>query len=243
LWWQGDLRGLEGLRQLETIIVPVFRAGDDLELAKALLALADLMRRHGGRDPEVRTTFADAYATAEGRGDWTVAGVVVDQWWAYLASLRDVDGLIDLMLRCRGVPQLGSPSLRVRAQMAACRSTEPIVAEQLGRRAMAALSAHNEPAAWDVLIPLVETLELAGRGDEAWALTEQAWIDGCTSAAVLDRLSSRLERDEDYTRAVEVCARGLRTPPAGTPAPILSVLKKRHRRCQERLARSARLFG
>jgi DNA polymerase III epsilon subunit-like protein len=248
LWWEGDLRGLEGITQLEQVIVPGFRATEDPELASALLALADLLRRHGGRDAEVRAAFAEAFAVTVRRGDGQHLGRVVEPWCSYLAALRDTAGLVALALRSMEAGLDAQPLII--DQILRSRAAEPLVAEQLAREAIDAFAARGEPArAWDMLAALVDTLAFSGRSSDADAQLEAAWRSGCGSALVLDRLSSRLEQAEDYGRAVEVCARALATPPSRqtatdpAAAAALNVIRKRHRRCQERLAREATLFG
>ncbi|HWW54164.1 MAG TPA: hypothetical protein VNY84_10365, partial [Acidimicrobiales bacterium] len=217
-----------------------FRANDDPELAKALMAMADLLRRHGGRDAEVRATLSEAYEAGLRRADWDGLALLVDQWWAYLAALRDIDGLAELLLRCADSPRLGDPIERLRAQIARSRGTEPLVADQLARRAIDALAAGGEQArSWDALALLVDTLD----ENEGLALLENAWTSGCQSPAILDRLSDRLERAARYDAAADVCARGLAAPPTSSPAAVAETLRKRHRRCQQRLAEEATLFG
>jgi DNA polymerase III epsilon subunit family exonuclease len=247
LWWQGDFRGLEGITQLQDIVVPAFRTNNDPELITALLALADLLRRHGGRDAEVRASFEEAYGVAAAGGDGQVLDTVVEGWWAYLATLRDVDGMVHLM----GLSDRGPA--RARAQVIASRGEEPAVAEQLARGAVAALAGPGGPtgpsgpgrrgdgdAAGRMLVILAEILETAGQRTDAEALIEEAWAAGSQSTAVLDRLSRHLEQSDDAARALEVCARALAHP---TDPNLIETLRKRHRRCQERLARSATLFG
>jgi hypothetical protein len=124
----------------------------------------------------------------------------------------------------------------------ASRSEEPAVAERLARGAIAALAGglcHGD-ADGRMLVLLAETLDTAGRQPEALALVEEAWANGSQSTAILDRLSRHLEQSDDHARAVEVCARALAHP---TDPNLVDTLRKRHRRCQERLARSATLFG
>ena len=240
VWWQGDFRGLEGITQLQDVVLPAFRDNDDPELAKALMAMADLLRRHGGRDAEVRATLSEAYEAGLRRGDWAGLVLLVDQWWAYLAALRDTDGLVELLLRCADSPMLGDPIERLRTQIVRSRGTEPLVADQLARRAITALAAGGQQErAWDALALLVDTLDET----EGLALLEEAWTSGCQSPAILDRLSDRLERAARYEAAAEVCARGLATPASPGTGGVVETLRKRHRRCQQRLAEEATLFG
>jgi DNA polymerase III epsilon subunit-like protein len=249
LWWEADLRGLEGIAQLEQSIVPGFRAADDPELVSALLALADLLRRHGGRDGEVRAIFAEAFAVSVQRGDAQPLARVVEAWWTYLAALRDTAALVALALGSIDAGLDAQPLII--DQIVRSRTAEPLVAEQLAREAIAAFAARQESGrAWDVTAALVDTLAFAGRVTDADTQLEAAWTSGCGNALVLDRLSNRLEQIGDYRRAAEVCARALAhgsaaTTAASTPtvAAALNVLRKRHRRCQERLAREATLFG
>jgi DNA polymerase III epsilon subunit-like protein len=230
LWWQGDFRGLEGITQLQDVVLPAFRFNADPELIAALLALADLLRRHGGRDAEVRATFEESYGLAA--DDAGALDAVVDQWWAYLAALRDIDGMVRLI----GLSDRGAD--RVRAHVILSRGEEPAVAEQLARGAVAALG--DGESGGRMLAVLAETLELTGREAEAIALMEAEWTSGSQSSAVLDYLSRHLEQCDEHARAVEVCARALAHP---ADANLIDTLRKRHRRCQERLARSATLFG
>ena len=253
LWWEADLRGLEGIAQLEDTILPGFRAAGDPELASALLALADLLRRHGGRDGEVREVLAEAFAVALHRDEDQQLALVVEAWWAYLAALRDTGGLVALALRSAAAGLDAQPLIV--DQIVRSRAAEPLVAERLAREAIDAFAARQEShRAWEVLAVLVDTLAFMGRSAEADAQLEAAWSQGCDSALVLDRLSDRLEQAEDYGRAVEVCARALASasgrlapsaPSSSAPAvaAALRVIRKRHRRCQERLARQATLFG
>jgi DNA polymerase III epsilon subunit-like protein len=284
LWWQGDFRGAGGITQLQETILPSFRATDDAELIAALLALADLWRRHGGRDAEVRAAFEEAYAVAERRHAWAPLDAVAEQWSRYLGALRASAAQVELLLRCLETSRLGTPEGethhlntasganttgevadramdRVKAQVASSRRDEPVVAEQMARGAMAALSARGENGrAFAMLALLVETLDLAGRHDDAEALLEEAWAGGCTDLAVLDRLSRRLEQAGAHERAVQVCAQALggatdakratTTRRATSPSEadtgqsaLRDSLRHRHRRCQQLLAQDATLFG
>jgi len=246
LWWEGDFRGLAGIEQLQERILPTFRAGDDPELTAALLALADLLRRHGGRDAEVRAVLAEAYGLATRRGDWDSLNRVVEQWAAHLAALRDVAGQVELMsltLDTPGCPWNPHPVSRLAASVVASSHAEPLVAEGLAGTARAALAGRGDQRGdGEVLAAWVRCLERAGREAEAVALVEQAWNDGVAEAGLLDWLSQRLERADDVVRALDVCARALAAPRAGD-AQVLESLRKRHKRCQERLAKGATLFG
>jgi hypothetical protein len=240
LWWEADLRGLEGIAHLEQAIVPAFRSTDDPELVSALLALADLLRRHGGRDGEVRALFAEAFAVAARRDDHQLLVRVVDAWWVYLAALRDTAALVELALI--GLNAGLEAQHLLTEQIVRSRSAEPLVSERLAREAMQALAARRETdRAWAVLAALVDTLAFSDRVSEADAQLEEAWTSGCTSPLVLDRWSGRLEQAEEYGRAVEVCARALAS--TQTQDVALIAIRKRHRRCQELLARQATLFG
>jgi hypothetical protein len=223
--------------------VPAFRAKDDPELATALTALADLLRRHGGRDDEVRAAFDDAFAVATRRRDWDALNALVRDWTAHLAALRDTGAQVALMMRCLDVPCPWQPlpieSLAARVAVGA--GVEPLIAQELAERARVALRAIGEQAAGDaVLMALVEGLESAGRAGVAAAVLDAAWLEGCTAPRVLDRLSGRLESDAYYAQAVEVCARALSARGRGGDAATLAAIKRRYRRCQGRLA--ARLF-
>jgi hypothetical protein len=247
LWWEGDFRGLPGLDQLENVVVPAFRSDDDPELVAALSALADLLRRHGGRDADVRAALAEAYDIATSRGDWDRVSAVVDQWGDHLAALRDTDALVDLMLRgldTPGCPWAPDPIERTTTRVAASAADEPVVAERLAQHALATLRARrDEVGAGDMLAALIRAVEVAGRHDDAIALAEQAWTDGTVVPAILNRLSQHLEQAGDDARAAEVCARALARPGRARDAAVLTALRKRHRSCQERLSRSATLFG
>ena len=246
-WWQGDLRGLDGIKELEAVIVPAFRATDDPELAAALLALADLLRRHGGRDSEVRATFAEAYGAAARRNDIDTLNLLVDRWSAYLATLRDTTGQVALLLRCSHDPRITSPVARLNAEVARSFKAEPAVSQRLAHEAMAALRAsdvgEDRDAEWDVLAGFVGTLEQAGYSAEADALIERAWAAGCDAPQLLEPFSRRLEQAQDYARAAEVCGRVLRSPTGRVNPALMVVVRKRHRRCQEKLARAQTLFG
>ena len=244
LWWEADLRGLGGITLLEQSIVPDFRTADDPELVSALLAFADLLRRHGGRDGEVRAVFSEAFAVAVRKGQGQGLARIVESWWTYLAALRDTAGLVDLALASVDVGLDTHPL--VIDQIVRSRVDEPLVAEQLARQAIDALTARGELArAWDVLAALVDTIALTGRSADADAQLEAAWLSGCSGALVLERLSSRLEQDADYGRAAAVCARALASAPTVSLATeaALKVIRKRYHRCQERLASEATLFG
>ena len=246
-WWEGDLRGLEGINELQAVIVPAFRANDDPELAAALLALADLLRRHGGRDTEVRATFAEAYDVSGRRDDIDRLNVLVDRWWAYLASLRDTAGQIELMLLAMDDTRISSPVARLEAEISRSYPSEPVVAARLAREAMAALVRRGTPAdlasRWDVLVGFVAVLERNGQSDEAKLLVDEAWTAGCDAPPLLEPLSRRLEQTADYARAAEVCARVLRAPAGRFDPALVAALRKRYRRCQQQLARAGTLFG
>jgi DNA polymerase-3 subunit epsilon len=242
VWWEGDFRGLEGLAQLQDIVVPAFKANDDPELLAALVGLADLLRRHGGRDAEVRATLEEAYLVGLRRRDWAGLRRLVHEWWSYLASLRDVDGLVALLVRVAAEPALGDPIEMLRAQMTKSKASEPLVADDLVRRAVAVLSEGDGPPAlaWEALAVLVDSLD---DGEESLAVMQTAFRSGCDALAILDRLSERLERAGRFEEAAEVCARGLGTAPAPEQLARLTALRQRHRRCQQRLAQAATLFG
>ena len=244
LWWQSELRGLDGIAQLESTIVPSFRAADDPELLNALLALADLLRRHGGRDQDVRLTLADALTEARRRDDSDAVAVVAAQWWGYLSDLRDTRAMAALAVQHQddGFDALAL----VTDQMARSRTAEPLVAERLALDTVAALTGcGRQGRAWPIVAALADTLRYVGRTAEADARLQQAWEQGCAHPIVLDRLSGRLEEEGDHGRAVEVCARALGGAHAADPATAasLAALRKRYRRCQERLAKAATLFG
>jgi hypothetical protein len=97
--------------------------------------------------------------------------------------------------------------------------------------------------AWMVLAALAQTLDSTGHAEQAAVLRQEAWMDGCDEAGILERLSAHLEDCGDDVRAVEVCARALASAPPAEQAPVVAAIRKRHRRCQQRLARTHTLFG
>lgn len=242
-WWRGGFDGLAGITDLQRIIDD-FRARQALEVVEALLAQADLLARHGGRGDEVRARLDEAFTAglvlARATHDWDQFTEAVDQAWFWLEARRDTDAQVALARRCLDdTPDcpwsdFDTPAQRLVAQVHRIRRSEPHVAEQLAIAAAKMLRQHGDhDDAWAVEAALVFLLDKEGRTDEATALCESAWAAGCTQTDLLDRLSLRLERAKQFSRAGEVCARAL----AAGAGSLTETLSKRQARCAAKEAK------
>jgi len=247
-FYRGDFHALEGISRLEAITTTLDGEDDGIAV-EAYTLLADLYRRHGGRDQDVVAAFGQGLDAAVRMAAHREAAVVFDSsellttelviaWWEYTSRRRDVQALVGLHDRLLAA-QIATSSYADPGRLAAdavrrfAADGEVNVAEEFYGASFDSWIARNrlEDAAASGE-RLADVLAKAGRVGDAVKACELLWDSGAADQAVANRHSLILEREKRFGDALAVAERGLTLADSS----YADALTKRVARCCKRLS-------